>query len=81
MLVDEFLDIVDDYEDLVQTIRTCCSYVKELEENSVWLDENERIIESISYFGSRNSRKEASAADESANLINKANFSMLLIFG
>ena len=47
--------IVDDYEDLVRDNRESCHCVKELEEKLAYFDENERIIESISYLASRNS--------------------------
>ena len=56
--VDEFLDIiVDDYEDLVRDNRELAARVKELEEKLAYFDEMKESFESISYFGSRNSRK------------------------
>ena len=70
--VDEFLDIiVDDYEDLVRDNRELASRVKELEEKLAYFDE---MKESLILAQETAEKVKASAADESANLINKANF-------
>ena len=64
--VDEFLDIiVDDYEDLVRDNRELSTRVKELEE---------KLSQSVILAQETAEKVKASAADESANLINKANF-------
>jgi len=62
--VDEFLDIiVDDYEDLVRDNRELAARVKELEEKLAYFDE---MKESLS--------QSVILAQETADLINKANF-------
>lgn len=74
--VDEFLDIiVDDYEDLVRENRELASRVKELEEKLAYFDEmKESLSQSVILAQETAEKVKASAADESANLINKANF-------
>ena len=74
--VDEFLDIiVDDYEDLVRDNRELASRVKELEEKLAYFDEmKESLSQSVILAQETADKVKASAADESANLINKANF-------
>ena len=74
--VDEFLDIiVDDYEDLVRDNRELASRVKELEEKLAYFDEmKESLSQSVILAQETAEKVKASAADESANLINKANF-------
>ena len=72
----EFLDIiVDDYEDLVRENRELASRVKELEEKLAYFDEmKESLSQSVILAQETAEKVKASAADESANLINKANF-------
>ena len=74
--VDEFLDIiVDDYEDLVRDNRELAARVKELEEKLAYFDEmKESLSQSVILAQETAEKVKASAADESANLINKANF-------
>lgn len=74
--VDEFLDIiVDDYEDLVRDNRELSTRVKELEEKLAYFDEmKESLSQSVILAQETAEKVKASAADESANLINKANF-------
>ena len=74
--VDEFLDIiVDDYEDLVRDNRELTTRVKELEEKLAYFDEmKESLSQSVILAQETAEKVKASAADESANLINKANF-------
>ena len=74
--VDEFLDIiVDDYEDLVRDNRELSTRVKELEEKWAYFDEmKESLSQSVILAQETAEKVKASAADESANLINKANF-------
>lgn len=74
--VDEFLDIiVDDYEDLVRDNRELAFRVKELEEKLAYFDEmKESLSQSVILAQETAEKVKASAADESANLINKANF-------
>ena len=74
--VDEFLDIiVDDYEDLIRDNRNLASRVKELEEKLAYFDEmKESLSQSVILAQETAEKVKASAADESANLINKANF-------
>lgn len=74
--VDEFLDIiVDDYEDLIRDNRELASRVKELEEKLAYFDEmKESLSQSVILAQETAEKVKASAADESANLINKANF-------
>ena len=74
--VDEFLDIiVDDYEDLVRYNRELTTRVKELEEKLAYFDEmKESLSQSVILAQETAEKVKASAADESANLINKANF-------
>ena len=74
--VDEFLDIiVDDYEDLVRDNRELSTRVKELEEKLAYFDEmKESLSQSVILAKETAEKVKASAADESANLINKANF-------
>jgi len=74
--VDEFLDIiVDDYEDLVRDNRELSTRVKELEEKLAYFDEmKESLSQSVILAQKTAEKVKASAADESANLINKANF-------
>ena len=74
--VDEFLDIiVDDYEDLVRDNRELSTRVKELEEKLAYCDEmKESLSQSVILAQETAEKVKASAADESANLINKANF-------
>ena len=74
--VDEFLDIIiDDYEDLVRDNRELTTRVKELEEKLAYFDEmKESLSQSVILAQETAEKVKASAADESANLINKANF-------
>ena len=74
--VDEFLDIiVDDYEDLVRDNRELSTRVKELEEKLAYFDEmKESLSQSVILAQETAEKVKASATDESANLINKANF-------
>ena len=74
--VDEFLDIiVDDYEDLVRDNRELTTRIKELEEKLAYFDEmKESLSQSVILAQETAEKVKASAADESANLINKANF-------
>ena len=74
--VDECLDIiVDDYEDLVRDNRELSTRVKELEEKLAYFDEmKESLSQSVILAQDTAEKVKASAADESANLINKANF-------
>ena len=74
--VDEFLDIIiDDYEDLVRDNRELSTRVKELEEKLAYFDEmKESLSQSVILAQETAEKVKASAADESANLINKANF-------
>ena len=74
--VDEFLDsIVDDDEDLVRDNRELSTRVKELEEKLAYFDEmKESLSQSVILAQETAEKVKASAADESANLINKANF-------
>lgn len=74
--VDEFLDIiVDDYEDLVRDNRELSTRVKEFEEKLAYFDEmKESLSQSVILAQETAEKVKASAADESANLINKANF-------
>ena len=73
--VDEFLDIIiDDYEDLVRDNRELTTRVKELEEKLAYFDEmKESLSQSVILAQETAEKVKASAADESANLINKAN--------
>ena len=73
---DEFLDIIiDDYEDLVRDNRELTTRVKELEEKLAYFDEmKESLSQSVILAQETAEKVKASAADESANLINKANF-------
>ena len=74
--VDEFLDIiVDGYEELVHENRELAARVKELEEKLAYFDEmKESLSQSVILAQETAEKVKASAADESANLINKANF-------
>ena len=74
--VDEFLDIIiDDYEDLVRDNRELTTRIKELEEKLAYFDEmKESLSQSVILAQETAEKVKASAADESANLINKANF-------
>ena len=67
--------IVDDYEDLVRDNRELSTRVKELEEKLAYFDEmKESLSQSVILAQETAEKVKASAADESANLINKANF-------